>query len=583
MARQGRNRMARSHYLGVLAAILLATISAGIPEGCEDSQPYCYSWYDSDCIDCRNTSCGWTESYDCVPHTASDFLILANRSYEINERPPHDQVLQHNSNIQVSGPINGSKYEDDGYIDNAWLKAITIMPSVKDNFLNVTWIQKNGTFLYAFGEDIDIPGDWDCILPACKGEGTHCATEYRVLEDEKTIEVNINGETFTKTYENKTLLQSERELSFTSLDLINYTLDANNGEDVTVTVSLTHELSVQRIKYRSDSGGACKEDEKHGIHYSVSLSDSINAKIYEMEKPDVAVNMYNELFAEKPTDQTEGFLEIYSPHPVDILTFNCRHVVYNRSTFCYGLNDLPGGFLEVDNHLCNHYWTASLLHSYFAPNVTSSSNTGLEEVQEYMHGYGDEAFYQRLHFIYSQVSCPEGQPMDLKLGGYFSVFDASDMIHIIELYKPKLGVSLDKLLVAPEEVIEVRIETEPNAIGYLEYGGVRHEWASGESGIIIQSLTVNERDNVIVVYVMDSYSTWELQHPLSDLFTDPVGYLLAYIEFTKQEHYEAAKVTKTFILDRHHAISIIMEILKYFLIIVVILYIIRKKILRGPK
>jgi len=96
--------------------------------------------------------------------------------------PSHDFVKEYNLAIGTSNPLENVQKYNEGYIKNAWIKLIAVMPSILEN--NTIYISDNGEVLSAFGHEIELPSETI---------GQDCKTKYVLKENKGVLNVFLNN------------------------------------------------------------------------------------------------------------------------------------------------------------------------------------------------------------------------------------------------------------------------------------------------------------------------------------------------------------------------------------------------------
>lgn len=108
--------------------------------------------------------------------------LLADIMSDSKHYPDHEMVRSWNSRISTATAPNGIAKQNNGYIKNAWVKLLAVMPSVLEN--NVLYIPKNGQILTGANHDVQIPSGT---------EAGDCRTERSLIENTANIMIYTNG------------------------------------------------------------------------------------------------------------------------------------------------------------------------------------------------------------------------------------------------------------------------------------------------------------------------------------------------------------------------------------------------------
>ncbi|MBU0470568.1 MAG: hypothetical protein KJ984_03775 [Nanoarchaeota archaeon] len=135
-------------------------------------------------IDCNSFSnkqwCYDIKNSD-IPQEEKDYL-LSDIISDSKNYPDHSIVKQWNNAISTTTPPEGITKKNSGYIKNAWVKILTVMPSVLFN--DTLYISNQGEILSGFKHDLQIPSG------TASGD---CKTYRYLLEDTGTAKVYLNN------------------------------------------------------------------------------------------------------------------------------------------------------------------------------------------------------------------------------------------------------------------------------------------------------------------------------------------------------------------------------------------------------
>lgn len=152
---------------------------------------------------------------------AEKFYLLVHNTF--SESPFLPSIRSYNALLPFSCPPNGTEITDKSYIHNAWVRAITVMPSVMDEDGNY-WAPQNGEVLAKHSYYIKLPRSASNVYP-------DCGTVYTLLSSEEKFSVYANGEYIGNS------------------DMTNY---ATNSTNLTAKAQLSISASVRKDYYVSD-------------------------------------------------------------------------------------------------------------------------------------------------------------------------------------------------------------------------------------------------------------------------------------------------------------------------------------------
>lgn len=244
--------------------------------------------------------------------TQTDKDLLISDIFNKNKTSPDfDFIYSWNTNLDIkNSPDN--KYQSNGAIRNAWVKIISLMPSVLEN--NTLYIPEQGKILTRY--------NYDVVLPSGTASGD-CKTYYSLEDKKENLDIYANGK----------LIGHDQLTSFIIKD---------NPENLDFIARLNIEVKYkidhyQRKRYCSEyKEGKCVRYRtvcEYGVtNYqtdTLTLTDSLNAKLYksQLNSSFKITNKYNDI--------TRGILEANNFTKL-ILSFN--NSFYRDSEYIYSLN-----------------------------------------------------------------------------------------------------------------------------------------------------------------------------------------------------------------------------------------------------
>lgn len=286
-----------------------------------------------------------------LSQTDKDLLIsdLFNKNKTI---PDFGFVYQWNTNLNIANSPDGKLYSS-GTINNAWVKIISLMPSVIEN--NTLYSSNQGKLLTAY--------NYSYKLPSTKASGD-CKTVYS-LSDKKE---QLNN------YINNYFLGTGKLISFNNL----------NQENLTFKSELILSIKYRIDHYRNKRYCRSYDEDGYCIKYyykcefsrteyktdSLTISDQLQARLYKN----------NILSSFKITDKyngvTKGILEANN-YSSFILSFNNSE--YKNQKYVYSLNySLPYYVLTIKAEPANIFSSRNIhvdnKNSSFYFSVADTSN-----------------------------------------------------------------------------------------------------------------------------------------------------------------------------------------------------------------
>jgi len=238
-------------------------------------------------------------------------LLIADIFNKNKTIPDFDFIYSWNTNLNIkNSPDN--KYQSNGSIKNAWVKIISLMPSVLED--NILYIPEQVKILTRY--------NYDVVLPSGTASGD-CKTSYSLEDKKESLDLYVNSQ----------LIGYDQLTAFIIKD---------NPENLNFIARLKIEVKYkvdhyQNKKYCSGyKDGKCIKYktvcEYRSTNYqtdTLSLTDNLNAKLYR--------NQLNSSF--KITDKyngiTRGILEANNFTKL-ILSFN--NSFYRDNRYIYSLN-----------------------------------------------------------------------------------------------------------------------------------------------------------------------------------------------------------------------------------------------------
>ncbi|MFH1840069.1 MAG: hypothetical protein ABH849_02880 [Nanoarchaeota archaeon] len=187
-----------------------------------------------------------------------------------------DDIFDYNTNIEFDeAPLN-VEIENDGYIENAWVKIIYISPSIylDDDLI----IDDQGEILTRFGYEIDLPDDNDCD------------TEYSVVDEDVDL-VIYQGEEIIG-YDEIVSFDIDRDKEFKAKLKLKIKTKIKHYE------LIEGECELEEIEYRTDSVIVYDSVDTKLIDEGFDLDFEIINKYHETTKGILQADNFNKLTLE---------------------------------------------------------------------------------------------------------------------------------------------------------------------------------------------------------------------------------------------------------------------------------------------
>lgn len=252
----------------------------------------------------------------------TDKDLLISDVFNKNKTTPNfDFVYQWNTNLEIQNSPDGKVYSS-GSINDAWIKVISLMPSIIEN--NTLYSSNAGKLLTAY--------NYDYQLPSRTASGD-CKTDYSLAS--KTEQLNV--------YINNNLIGHDKLTAFDNINQENLNFKAE------LVVNLEYKIDhyvTKRYCSSYDSNGKCiKYSYKCEFSYTdyktdgLTISDQLNANLYQ----NTPISTFK--IIDKYHGTTKGVLEAKNYTNI-VLSFN--NSKYQDSKYIYSLNySLPYYVLTI--------------------------------------------------------------------------------------------------------------------------------------------------------------------------------------------------------------------------------------------
>jgi len=168
---------------------------------------------------------------------------------DLKNFPDHDLVREWN--LKVNTTLSNTEKHDEGYIKNAYVKILSVMPSVLEN--NTLYIDNNGEVLTSFNHEVEIPSG---------NYGGDCKTEYNLVEN--------NG--LLKIYMNENYVNSGDLVSFTA----NQNSDLKARYEITVQTNIKHYHTESYCCKWNNNGNCIQYCNRCSYSHTEEKTDNLN-------------------------------------------------------------------------------------------------------------------------------------------------------------------------------------------------------------------------------------------------------------------------------------------------------------------
>jgi hypothetical protein len=300
------------------------------------------------CLDGINPAFGANPSFFNMSDPVNQDIINQNFSAtntfyylirnNFNEAPLFPSIRNYNLLLPFSCPPNGTEILEKNYIHNAWVRAITVMPSIKDEEGNY-WVLPNGEVLSAYNYSIQLPRSATNVYP-------DCGIVYTLLSSSESLSVYADGKYIG------------------SATLVNYSV---NSTKLNATAELSVSASVRKDYYVADC--YCCESDKNDCektccscdfseteveNETAKPSSSLERKVYFLES---SPNLTMLQCSNSSLEVASGNFSLVTNVPVQAISIYLGNASFTLYT--YGLDVTavlkPHNVLEANSSQFAHY------------------------------------------------------------------------------------------------------------------------------------------------------------------------------------------------------------------------------------
>lgn len=258
------------------------------------------------------------------------FYFLIHNTFK--DAPLLPSIRSYNLLLPFSCPPNETELVEKNYIHNAWVRAITVMPSIEDEEGNY-WALPNGEVLSAYNYSIQLPRSATNVYP-------DCGVVYTLLSSSGILSVYANGRYIGSSI------------------LVGYDVDSTN---LNATAELSVSASVRKDYYVP--GCYCCESDENGCEKTccscdfsstgvegeqVKQSSSLERKVYRLE---ASPNLTMLRCSNSSLEVASGNLSLATSVPVQAISLSIGNAGFTLYT--YGLDVMaalkPHDVLEANS------------------------------------------------------------------------------------------------------------------------------------------------------------------------------------------------------------------------------------------
>lgn len=230
-------------------------------------------------------------------------LLISDIFYSGKEYPNHDFVYYWNTKLNIEKAPEGIKTENEGYIKNAWLKILAVMPSVLE--YGQLLCSDKGKILTKYNYDIEIP---------TSTKWGDCRTEYEPYYEKANLKIYLNNNLIG--YNEITSFNTNKDASFKAVLNIEQKTKIHRykwneyccREEKKCEEKYCKTKNGRKICYKKCKtycAEYCKKCEYSYTEFktnSLTLTDTFKAKYYD-KTPETIFEVTNQYY-----DISEGFL-----------------------------------------------------------------------------------------------------------------------------------------------------------------------------------------------------------------------------------------------------------------------------------
>jgi hypothetical protein len=389
----------RNASLNVLLALLLLPIT---------------SYKADSCLGGINSTLGANPSFFNMSDPVNQEILNQNLSADVkfylliyntfSEMPLLSNIRSYNLLLPFSCPPNGIEVVSKNYIHNAWVRAITVMPSVTDEDGNY-WALPKGEVLAAHSYSVQLPRSATNIYP-------DCGIAYTLLNSSASLSVYANGDYIGNS------------------DLTSY---ETNSTNLSINARLAVSTSVRRDYYasycyccKSSKKGCeetccyCKFSSSDTDGEEVGLNSSLGRKVYWLEaSPNLTMlKCPNGLFG-----AAEGNFSLNTTVPIQSFLLSFGSVNFSLHSHKLDIKTVlkPHNVLETQSVQNEYDFSSGMLVTGFniSKNFTQLNFTGVpqnEENASYAELVLTDLFGIPRNFSnYTSIACPLNPEIELTM------------------------------------------------------------------------------------------------------------------------------------------------------------------------
>jgi len=226
-------------------------------------------------------------------------LLISDIFNPDNTFPNHDFIYSWNLDLDIKNSPNG-KTQDEGAIENAWVKIIAPMPSILEN--GILYIPERAKLLSEYDYKVDLPSG---------RQRRDCKTKYYLREQEEDLDILVN---------NKIVGHDK---------LTSFGVYANNNAEITLTARLRIKVRYKIKHYRRNDNGYCRYKYSEYETDRLTLTDTINVRL-QKTNPQSSFEI-----TDKYNGITKGVLEAEDFTALDL---SFQNSLYQKTNYIYTLD-----------------------------------------------------------------------------------------------------------------------------------------------------------------------------------------------------------------------------------------------------
>ena len=205
-------------------------------------------------------------------------LIVSDFAYSYNYYPYHDLIRSWNLALEFESAPKNVEIHEGTWIKNAWMKIVSVMPSVLEQ--DTLFVDENVSILTPYNFEIVIPENYEAKRERQTSQGD-CKREYLLRKNTQAFNVFVNNNPV-----------GEEILTFATV---------LHDTTITARLDLTADVEVVHYKWEKDCVDCeeyeyeCEFDYKERIRDKITITDTLRVKHYnnDLEANITTINAYS--------------------------------------------------------------------------------------------------------------------------------------------------------------------------------------------------------------------------------------------------------------------------------------------------